>query len=279
MKSQINVIVGPTASGKSLFGLYLAEKKRGEIINADSMQIYKDLKILSARPAELNMCGISHHLYGFLDSFSFNTVYDWLIKAVEIAKEIENPIFIGGTGLYVDALINGVSPIPLIDNAVRLRVRQMDIEEIRQKVLDCPFQDPQRLRRAFEVQLSTGKTLTYFQSLPKVKKIDADFRIYFINPPRIKLYRQCDARFKQMIESGAIEEVRHLLDIHATGGVMKAIGVSQISAYLNGLSSYEEMCKNIQTQTRHYAKRQVTWFRHHLDNVIEFENPECVSML
>lgn len=274
MKQKINIIVGPTAGGKSFFGLRLAEKIKGEIINADSMQVYQDLKILSARPLESEMYGITHHLYGYLNSHEKNSAYNWLKKAVQTVQKIENPIFIGGTGLYIDILMNGISPIPPIDLTVREEVRQMDINEVRQRVQNCFYHDSQRLRRALEVQLSTGKPLSYFQDKPKVKEIDADFTVYFINPPRGKLYEQCNARFEKMLQNGAIEEVKHLLDIHATGGVMKAIGVEQIISYLYHEYDFNQLCEIGQRVTRHYAKRQVTWFTHQIKNKVEVINPE-----
>lgn len=274
MKQKINIIVGPTASGKSSFGLRLAEKIKGEIINADSMQVYQDLKILSARPLESEMNGITHHLYGYLGSHEKNSAYDWLKKAIQIIQKIENPILIGGTGLYIDILMNGISPIPPIDLSIREKVRQMDINEVRQQVKNCFYHDSQRLRRALEVQLSTGKPLSYFQDKPKIKEIDADFKVYFINPPREKLYEQCDSRFEKMLQNGAIEEVKHLLEMNATGGVMKAIGVEQIISYLYHECDFHQLCETGQRVTRHYAKRQVTWFTHQIKDKTEVVNPE-----
>ncbi len=274
MKRKINIIVGPTAGGKSLFGFRLAEKIKGEIVNADSIQVYKDLKILSARSDSGIINGINHHLYGYMNAFEKNSVYDWLLKAVEVVKNIENPIFIGGTGLYIDVLMNGVSPIPPVDLKIREEVRQMDLDEVRQKVLDCHFHDSQRLRRALEVQLTTGKPLSYFQNKPKIKEIDADFIVYFINPPRAQLYHQIDIRFEKMLETGAIDEVQRLIKMKAEGNIMKAIGVSQIYSYLHNEYTYEELCKAGQQVTRHYAKRQVTWFTHQIKKKIEIINPE-----
>ena len=137
----------------------------------------------------------------------------------------------------------------------------------------CSALDNQRLRRALEVQLSTGKPLSYFQQLPRIKMIDAEFDVYFINPKRDILYQNCNNRLIKMLQSGAIDEVQNLLNINASGSVLKAIGVPEIIAYLQNDLSYDDMCLKIQLSTRHYAKRQVTWFKHQLDNYTEIENP------
>lgn len=273
MERKIYVIVGPTASGKSGLALNLAKKIKGSIVNADSMQIYKDLKILSARPDEADMDGIPHFLYGYLDAYQANSVSDWLKRAVEKLKEVERPILVGGTGMYVSALINGLSPIPNVDPVIRETVRNMSIDDVKKQVKECSAIDPQRLRRALEIQLSTGKTLSYFQNLPKIKLLDANFDIFFVNPERDILYHNCNQRLVQMVNNGAIEEVRHLLNINATGGVVKAIGVPEIVEYLSGKNSFEKMVQQIQLSTRHYAKRQVTWFKNQLTGMCEIKNP------
>lgn len=273
MKKKISVIAGPTASGKSSFGIKLAQKINGCILNADSMQIYQDLKILSARPGEEETKGIVHLLYGYADSFQPQTVVDWLKKAVQAAQEVENPIFVGGTGMYIGALINGISPIPDVDEDIRALVRRMPLSEVKKQVKECSAVDSQRLRRALEVQLSTKKTLSYFQSLPKQKYIDADFDVYFIHPDRALLYQNAEKRFDEMISNGAIEEVRHLLKIQASNGVLGAIGVAQIKSYLNGEISFDKMVERAKTATRQYAKRQVTWFKHQLADKKEITDP------
>ncbi len=270
---KIYVIVGPTASGKSDLAIQLAQTVAGGIINADSMQIYKDLTVLSARPTESEMVGVPHLLYGYADAYYENSVQDWLDKAVIAVNNVKTPVFVGGTGMYVGALINGLSPIPDVDPIIREQVRQMPIEEVKSLVKECQFTDSQRIRRALEVQLSTGKTLSYFQQLPKVKLFEADFQVFFVNPPRPILYDRCNRRFVQMIENGAIDEVKNLILLNATGGVTKAIGVPEITDYLAGQITYDEMISRAQLATRHYAKRQVTWFKHQLSQSIEINNP------
>ena len=270
---KIYVIVGPTASGKSGLAVKVAKFLSGSVINADSMQIYKDLSIVSARPNQTEMDGIPHLLYGYLDAWTQGTVQDWLEKVVPVLKETKNPVLVGGTGLYLSTLINGINEIPPVDDFIRKQVRQMDIEEVRQQVKDCPFTDPQRLRRALEVQLTTGKTLQYFQSLPKKKIYPADFKVIFINLNRHLLYQNCEKRFHQMIGEGGVEEVQALLKLNPTGGVLKAIGVPEIISYLQGDITKEQMIQKAILSTRHYAKRQITWFKHQLKSDLVLSHP------
>ena len=268
---KILVIAGPTASGKSGLALKLAEN--GCVVNADSMQIYRDLTILSARPMPTEMQGIPHLLYGYADCRHQGTVQDWLDRVVPVLKAEKNPVLVGGTGLYLSSLINGINQIPDVPADIRQQVRHMDLATVREQVRDCPFTDPQRLRRALEVQLATGKSLAYFKSLPKKKLLNADFRVIFLNPPRDKLYHNCARRLDQMFAQGAVEEVRHLMSLNPTGGVLKAIGVPEIAAFINGKISQAEMKEQVLLSTRHYAKRQITWFRHQLKADIVLTDP------
>ena len=270
---KITVVCGPTASGKSGLALQIAQKGQGSVINADAMQIYRDLTIVSARPTVEEMQGIPHLLYGYADAWTQGTVQDWLEKVVPVLNETENPVLVGGTGMYISSLVNGINEIPNVDENVRQSVRNMDIKEVRSLVRDCPFTDPQRLRRALEIQLTTEKPLTYFQNQPKKKLIKADFKVIFLNPPRDILYQRCELRFHQMIEQGGIEEVQKLLTLNPTGGVLKAIGVPEIKAYLEGALTKEEMIRQAILSTRHYAKRQITWFKHQIKSDIELSNP------
>lgn len=274
IKQKIPVIIGPTASGKSGLAVQLAEKQKGSVINADSIQIYSDLSILSARPSVSETKGIPHLLYGYLDAYTQGSVQDWLNRVVPLLQNIKNPILVGGTGLYISSLINGINEIPEIDPKIRNQVRQMPIDEVKSKLKNFPFQDEQRLRRALEVLLSTGKSITYFQEKPLKKLINANFDVIFLNPPRNILYTRCEQRFYQMIEQGAISEVKHLLSLNPTGGVLKAIGVLEIRDYLQGIISKEEMIKKSILATRHYAKRQVTWFKHQISVKTEIQSPD-----
>ena len=261
---KIYVIVGSTASGKSNLAIQVAKSVSGEIINADSIQVYKDIPLLTARPSTDEEQGIPHHLYGYLNEHATCSVADWLEQAVSMLNKINNPVVVGGTGLYIKALTEGLNDIPPVDPAVREMVRAMPIEEVQSKVLDCSAIDAQRLRRALEVQLTTGKPLKYFQMQPPVKKIEADFEILWINRPREEIRSRCKDRFLQMLKQGAIGQVQELLSRSPTGGVTKAIGFKEISAYLNHEISYEKMIDLAVIATCQYAKRQQTWFKHQL---------------
>lgn len=279
MQKPIPIIVGPTAGGKSKFSIDAAKRINAEIINADSLQVYKDIQILSARPNKAEQEGIPHHLYGYMGANETSSLMSWLQDVKKTLESVQNPLFVGGTGLYIKALTEGISPMPDIPDEIRELVRKMDIEEVKSKVTECNATDPQRLRRALEVELSTGKPFLYFQNQKKIKVIEKEFQIFFLNPPRKILYERCDKRFIQMLSNGAIEEVKHLQNIKATGGVTKAIGVKQISKWLNGEMSNQEMIKEATQETRHYAKRQITWFKNQFENKITFTPEQATDIL
>lgn len=261
---KVYIIGGPTAGGKSEAALKLAHQRNGVIINADSMQIYADLRILSARPDELETEGILHLLYGYADAWSHGNVMEWVLKAADMINTYHECIVVGGTGMYLDALMHGMSDIPEVDPDIRSFVRTMPIEEVKARVQACSATDDQRLRRALEVQLSTGKPLSFFLNKPRRTFVEADFEPILIMPPREVLYNRCDRRFLMMLEKGAEEEVRRLKALNPSGGVLKAIGVKEIMAYHAGELSRSQMIEHAQRATRQYAKRQVTWFRHRL---------------
>ncbi|MDD3669483.1 MAG: tRNA (adenosine(37)-N6)-dimethylallyltransferase MiaA [Alphaproteobacteria bacterium] len=268
---KIWIIAGPTASGKSELGLRLAQRLGGCIVNADAMQVYRDLSVLTARPTEAEMQNVPHHLYGYLGRHAQSSAADWVARAVPVLQTERNPVVVGGTGLYLEALTRGFADIPAVDPAVRARVREMPVAEVHAQVKDCRFTDPQRMRRALEVQLSTGRTLDYFHRQKHHPPIEAVFQKILLLPPRDILYRQCAGRFCKMLEQGAVEEVRLLLDQKPTGGVLKAIGVPEITAYLDGEITKDEMIQRAILSTQHYAKRQSTWFRGRfgVDSVLE----------
>ncbi len=270
MQKTIPIIVGPTASGKSSFALKLAKHIEGEIVNTDALQVYQDLTILSARPTFDEQQGIPHHLYGYLDFNTTASVTSWLNDVKSIINSLKNPIFVGGTGMYIKTLVEGISPMPDIDPNIRELVRNMPIEEIKAKVIDCNAQDPQRLKRALEIQLTTGKSIKYFQEQPKIKIINENFKIFFLNPDRAWLYQRCNSRFIQMLQNGAIDEVKYLKSNNASGGVTKAIGYKQISDWIDNQITNKEMIIKATQETRHYAKRQITWFKNQFKNAITF---------
>ena len=280
-KQKVYVIAGPTASGKSGLALDLAEKIKGEIINADAFQVYGGLQVLTARPTSSEMRGIPHHLYGYVDNFTQEDVAGWVQKATSIIPNIKNPVVVGGTGLYLSVLMNGLSPMPDISPEVRDGVRQMDPKEVVSKLkkVEIP-NDIQRQRRALEVLLETGKPIEYFQKLPKKKYIDADFRPIVLLPEREKLYKKIEERLIQMLKQNVVGEVQNLLVSSATGGVMKAIGVKELIDFINKKSDLPTVTERILLATRHYAKRQMTWFRHQMpENSLILKEPDLKDVI
>lgn len=277
-KQKVFVIGGPTASGKSSLAIQLAEAVGGSVVNGDAIQVYRDLQILSARPDEKETTRVPHYLYGEVDAWTNFSLADWLARIKEIVPNLTNPVIVGGTGLYLNTLLEGINEIPDVDPDVRQKVRTMPMDEVKALVRECPFVDQQRLRRALEVQLSTGKTLAFFYRRPKKKILDADFQLIHVLPPREVVYQNCETRFYRMMKQNVVDEVRHLIKIKATGGVLKAIGVPEIKAFLQGEFSEEEMAERVITATRQYAKRQMTWFRHHGDPKYLIENVSQVKI-
>jgi tRNA dimethylallyltransferase len=271
------VIAGPTASGKSALALALAEYTGGVIVNADSAQLYRDLPVLSAAPSPEDRAAAEHRLYGVVDGSVACSAADWAAMArVEIrAIHADNrlPILVGGTGLYLRTLIDGIAPVPEIDPAVRERVRAASVESNRESLarLDADAADrlhagdTTRIARALEVVLSTGRTLADWQAR-REGGIGAlvELKPLILLPPREWLYGRCDERFARMIESSAVDEVRKLLDRELCGEmpVMRAIGVREIAAMLRGELGRDQAVAAGQQATRNYAKRQYTWFAH-----------------
>jgi tRNA dimethylallyltransferase len=271
------LIAGPTASGKSELALNVAEQTGGVIINADSAQIYRDLPILSAAPSADELKRVEHRLYGIRDGAEVCSAADWAAMARrEIAAvhgEGKVPVLVGGTGLYLRTLLEGIAPIPAIDPEVRRKIRESPVEENRAKLakLDAEAaerlkpRDTTRIARALEVVLSTGKSLSEWQK-SREGGIGGEItlRPLVLLPPRDWLYRRCDDRFARMVEQGAAEEVEALLDrkLDPDLPVMRAIGVREIASWLNGDVIREEAIAAGQQATRRYAKRQYTWFAH-----------------
>ena len=281
---KVFIIMGPTASGKSALGRLFATALKTGVINADSMQIYRDLPILTASPTEEEKKQVPHYLYNFVDEKTVFDVNQWLTLAAQQIGQMDFPVLVGGTGLYLSALINGIAEIPEVDPVIRENVRQMTLEEVAEQVQDCPFTDPQRMRRALEVQLSTGKPLAFFQAQPRRKVVqDVEFKTVFINPPRPLLHQRIEKRFHLMKRNGMVDEVRALLNLTPTGSVLKAIGVYEIQAYLEGKITENQMVEQIVAATRQYAKRQITWFKHQiradivLTDVKEFRFSDLIS--
>ena len=279
LKSKIILISGPTASGKSNFAIKLAKKINGEIINADSMQVYKELKILSARPYPKNYQKIKHHLYGF-NSVKINfSTGDWLKYAIKKIKEVKarkkTPIFVGGTGLYFKALTDGLVSIPNIPirfrNTIRSLHKNLGQKKFYQKLLKLDPNskkkinptDSQRSIRAYEVKQFTNKSLhDWFQNTKSYFVKDDFFKIY-IDYPREDLIQRINKRTEQMIEIGAINEVKRFLKlkVRKDKSVNKAIGIHEIKEYLEKRKDINDVIEKISIKTRQYAKRQSTWAR------------------
>lgn len=248
----------------------------GVVINADSMQVFKDVPTLTARPSEAEQQSIPHRLYGFLEPDENYSVFKWVKAAAteirQIWRENKVPVIVGGTGFYLQTLIKGISPVPQVKDETRAEVRKLFerlgyeafLNDFQKKDPSFTFTDPQRVLRAAEVLEETGKSVTYWQSLPLEKEIESDFLSFLTDLPREELYNRCNRRFEQMMKDGAVEEVRALLAKNPPPDslIMKAVGVAEIKAMLNNKMTKEQAVSHACQMTRNYAKRQVTWFKH-----------------
>ena len=278
-KSKIILISGPTASGKSSFGIKLAKKINGEIINADSMQVYKQIKILSARPNPKNYQKVKHHLYGFHDIKKNFSTGEWLKLVIKKIKEVKKrkkvPILVGGTGLYFKALTDGLSRIPKIPLKIRNQIRALH-QKIGQKrfyqqllkidpmsVNKIKPNDTHRSLRAYEIKFYTQKSINSYFKNTKSNFKEIDFYKIYIDFPRQDLIERIKLRTEQMINSGAVNEVKNFikLKVKKDKSVNKAIGINEIRQYLKNEKDLHEISEQISIKTRQYAKRQSTWAR------------------
>jgi len=284
LKSKIILISGPTASGKSNFAIKLAKKIRGEIINADSMQVYKELRILTARPIKKEYQKIKHHLYGFQSVKKKFSTGKWLklvIEKIAIIKKRKNiPILVGGTGLYFKALTDGLVKIPNIPIKFRNKIRNLQKKLgqnffFKQLIKLDPLvyekinpTDVQRSIRAYEVKSYTKKSLADWFKNTKAKFADDDFIKIYIDFPRQDLLDKISARTDQMLKQGAITEVKKFLKlkIGKEKTSNKVIGINEIRDFLNKKSDLSEVKEKITVKTRQYAKRQSTWARGQMMN-------------
>lgn len=290
------IIGGPTASGKSGLALSAARKWNGRVINADSMQLYKGLGILTAQPSAEDRQAAPHSLYECLAPDAACSAAKWRGMALaEIESAIaagQMPIIVGGTGFYIKTLLQGISPIPAVAPEVRERVAA------RQRELGNPAfhaelaaRDPetasklnpfntQRLVRAMEVLEATGRPLAKWQALPpEPPPENLKFVMATLQPPRSKLYAQCDARFGQMLAAGALEQVREFAKTATPAmPLAKALGYPELSSHLAGNISLTEAITLAQASTRQYAKRQVTWFRHQIKADAVLESPDIARL-
>lgn len=271
------LIAGPTASGKSALALAIAERHRGTVINADSAQVYRDLRVLSARPSPQEEARAPHRLFGHVDGAEDHNAARWASEARgEIAAAHDAgrlPILVGGTGLYLRTLLDGIAPVPDIDPEIRAEVRALAVGEAHEALtIADPTAaarlnpaDTTRVARALEVVRSTGHTLADWQAT-RIGGIGGDIALLpaILLPPRDWLHERCDRRLAMMFDEGAIEEVRALVgrgDVPPDSPVMRAIGVREIAAMLGGEIDRETALDAARTATRQYAKRQYTWFR------------------
>ena len=282
---RLALIAGPTASGKSARALELAERAGGTVINADASQVYCDLRILSARPSEEEEARAPHRLFGYRDGAFPCSAAEWADDAkVAIAETLAEgrlPILVGGTGLYIRTLLEGIAPVPEIDPGVRTAVRALSAAEahaaLAQEDAEAAARlhpnDTARLHRALEVIRSTGRPVAAWRE-SRVGGIAAAFSIEMqtIMTPVPELYARCDLRVDQMIARGAVEEAAALRDrrLDPDLPVMRAIGVSQLIQYLAGDVALEAAVAAIKQATCNYAKRQRTWLRHQLLHSVSF---------
>ena len=276
-QKKVLILFGPTASGKSNIALKISANVKATIVNADSMQVYKNLRILTSRPSEEDEKKFSHRLYGIMDGAENCSVASWLELAKEEIQTSWNqntlPILVGGTGMYLKSLMEGISEIPSIPDSIKLETEEVlknkGLEHLYKRLIESNKQtvinkqDKQRIIRAFNVLKSTGKSIEEWQKVNKKILEDVDFEIYLPPIERENLYKTSEERFDGMLEKGAVEEVRGLLEqnIDVNCSVMKAIGVREIQGYLNNEIS-EEACANLSKKnTRNYIKRQLTWVR------------------
>ena len=279
------LITGPTASGKSALAVEFAKQHNGVVVNADSMQVYDTLRVLTARPSEEEMQGVPHHLYGHVPAGAAYSTGGWLRDVSALLPTLRAagrlPVFVGGTGLYFKALTGGLSDMPEIPEALRKALRSRLLEEgpdglyAELAVADPAMaaslnrQDGQRIVRALEVMKATGRSIADFQGQSGPVIIDAAHaRKIVVLPDRAVLHQRINGRFEKMLQQGAEDEVRALLalDLPAEAPVMKAIGVSQITAMVKGEMTRDEVLERGAAVTRQYAKRQMTWFRNQMDD-------------
>ena len=283
-QSKIILISGPTASGKSDFAIKIAKKINGEIINADSMQVYKQLKILTARPEKKDQKKIRHHLYGVINLGKNFSTGQWLKIAIKNIRDIQRrkkiPILVGGTGLYFQSLINGLVKIPKISikerNKVRLIQKQEGQKKFYKKLLKIDPKvrnkfdpnDVQRSIRAFEIKLYTKISMYDWFNNTKSKFKDSEFLKLYIDFKRDELLKRISIRTIRMLEKGAIKEVKKFLKlkIKKNHSLNKVIGIDELTQYLKNQINLYEAQELISIKTRQYAKRQATWARSRMTN-------------
>ena len=284
MSKKIILLAGPTASGKSKLAIHLAKKLNGEIINADSMQIYKEFSILSSRPNKLEIKKAKHHLFGVVSAKKYFSAGDWLKetkKKINLCfKKKKTPIIVGGTGLYFNTITKGISKIPDIDIKTRTQVREqfkkLGYKKFYEKLLEIDPKakgkilptDSQRTQRAYEVKLKTKKSLFDWIANTKSDFLNYNLKKIFLDIPRQELLQKISKRTEMMFKENCISEVKKFnsLKLNKSLSANKLIGVQEINQYLKNFISLDECKELINIKTRQYAKRQNTWARGHMKN-------------
>ena len=284
MSKKIILLAGPTASGKSKLAIHLAKKLNGEIINADSMQIYKEFSILSSRPNKLEMKQAKHHLFGMVSAKNYFSAGDWLEetkKKINLCfKKKKTPIIVGGTGLYFNTITKGISKIPDIDLKTRTQVRnqfkKLGYKKFYEKLLEIDPKakgkilptDSQRTQRAYEVKLKTKKSLFDWIANTKSDFLNYNLKKIFLDIPRQELLQKISKRTEMMFKENCVSEVKKFnsLKLNKSLSANKLIGVQEINQYLKDNISLNECKELINIKTRQYAKRQNTWARGHMKN-------------
>lgn len=276
---RIWLIAGPTASGKSAFALRLAQEIGGEIVNADSMQIYAGLRVLTAGPSPEEMAAVPHHLFGTVDAAQTWSVGRWLEAAMVALRDIDHrgkpAVVVGGTGLYFRALTQGLADVPAVSETQReisglLYAAQgeaefrEDLRKLDPEAVDrIESGDRQRLLRAHAVAVATGRSLTEWQNDTRPSLTPGSWKGVVLDPPRADLYARCDARLGVMVQNGALEEVAAMeaRGLSPTLPALKALGYRELAAHLRGETTLDAALVAARQETRRYAKRQLTWFR------------------
>lgn len=275
INKNIILIFGPTASGKSDLALRLARENDGVIFNADSMQIYQELPILSSQPTIEEQKVIPHFFYGFLNYQQDFSVAKWLEFIVpKIKEELQKNkkcFIVGGTGLYFSSLYYGINKMPEISKNLKQEMRNIYTDIGHEKFIDFLTDlgdhnianlDAQRLIRRAEILKETGKDLTFWQNQPKEIFFEKEqMQIIKLMPEREKLYQKCNQRFEYVLENGAIEEVKNLAKFNPSGLITKTLGYQEINCYLNNRLTRPDLVEIVSRKIRNYAKRQMTWFR------------------
>jgi tRNA dimethylallyltransferase len=282
--NQIIIVAGPTASGKTGFAIKLASEIGAEIINVDSLQVYKENPIISAQPTKEEQQGIKHHLLGYVNGDEIYNIHRWINDSRLIIDNAKKPIIIvGGTGFFIKHLMFGFCDVPEINDEVRLDVRnlfkELGAEAFYKKLqeldpegaLKLDYNNSHRTMRALEVIKATGKPLSYWQKNNMTYYYPLDrFKMYVLSPPRDLLYRNINQRFIDMLNNGVLDEVSYILkqNFNPDTGIMKSHGIPELAKYINGEWSLEYATEKSQQVVRNYAKRQTTWFKH------QFHHPE-----